>query len=73
VIARWERTHHLIELGGLVAKAGLVELTYDDRAALCGILLAAAETHRGDQRTDAARRRRRRGLKAFNAKQQAQK
>jgi len=30
--ARRERTRHLIELGGLVQKAGLVELVDDDRA-----------------------------------------
>ena len=29
--ARRERTRHLIELGGLVQKAGLVELVDDDR------------------------------------------
>ncbi len=37
---RRERTRHLIELGGLVQKAGLVELTDDDRATLYGALLA---------------------------------
>ena len=31
-IKRRERTRQLIELGGLVAKAELVELTDDDRA-----------------------------------------
>ena len=31
------RTRHLIELGGLVVKAGLVELTSDDRALLKGV------------------------------------
>jgi Conjugal transfer protein TraD len=36
---RRERTRHLIELGGLVQKAGLIEVTEDDRAAL-----AAART-----------------------------
>jgi Conjugal transfer protein TraD len=34
-IARRERTRRLIELGGLVVKAGLVDLTDDDRATLC--------------------------------------
>ena len=29
-------TRQLIELGGLAAKAGIVELTYDDRAAIGG-------------------------------------
>lgn len=32
VVKRRERTRHLIELGGLVVKAGLVDLTDDDRA-----------------------------------------
>ena len=33
---RKARTRHLIELGGLVVKARLVELTDDDRAAILG-------------------------------------
>ena len=33
---RRERTRQLIELGGLVVKAGLVELTFDDRAKFYG-------------------------------------
>ena len=37
-VKRRERTRQLIELGGLVAKADLVELTDDDRAALYGAL-----------------------------------
>ena len=40
--ARRERTRHLIELGGLVQKAGLVELVDDDRATLLGAFLALA-------------------------------
>ena len=44
---RRERTRQLIELGGLVAKAGLVELTEDDRAVLYGALLAVAAKLRG--------------------------
>jgi hypothetical protein len=36
-LARRARTRHLIELGGLVAKAGLVELTDDDRATMLGV------------------------------------
>jgi hypothetical protein len=43
-VARRERTRHLIELGGLVQKAGLVELADDDRAtsmARCSIWLDA--------------------------------
>ena len=35
---RW-RTRHLIELGGLVVKAGIVDLTGDDRVAIYGALI----------------------------------
>lgn len=41
-MTRRTRTRQLIELGGLVAKAGLVELTDDDRAAIFGLLVEAA-------------------------------
>lgn len=47
---RRERTRHLIELGGLVVKAGLVELTGDDRAALYGAFLELAYTLQGEDR-----------------------
>ena len=40
---RRERTRYLIELGGLVAKAGLVDLAGDDRAVLYGALLSLAD------------------------------
>lgn len=69
---RRERTRHLIELGGLVQKAGLVELTDDDRATLLGAFLDLADRLRGsddaggDPRHLAARWRRR-GLHAFEA------
>jgi hypothetical protein len=39
-VQRRERTRHLIELGGLVQKAGLVELADDDRATIYGALLS---------------------------------
>ena len=45
--ARRERTRHLIELGGLVQKAGLVELLDDDRATLLGAFLHLADQLRG--------------------------
>ncbi|MGN6376432.1 MAG: conjugal transfer protein TraD [Sphingomonas sp.] len=47
---RRERTRHLIELGGLVAKAGLVDLTDDDRAVILGLLVEAAAKLRGEDR-----------------------
>jgi hypothetical protein len=38
-----KRTRHLIELGGLVVKAGIVDLTGDDRATIFGALLWGAD------------------------------
>jgi hypothetical protein len=48
-IERRKRTRHLIELGGLVVKARIVELTGDNRALIYGALLWMAEKLRGDQ------------------------
>lgn len=62
---RRERTRHLIELGGLVQKAGLVELTNDDRAVLFGAFLAVAAKLQGDQHDQALTRWRLRGKRAF--------
>lgn len=42
-IERRRRTRHLIELGGLVVKAGIVELTGDDRAMIYGALIGMTE------------------------------
>jgi hypothetical protein len=42
-VERRKRTRHLIELGGLVVKAGVVELTNDDRAMIYGALLWMVE------------------------------
>ena len=64
---RRERTRHLIELGGLVQKAGLVELTDDDRATLYGALLDLAGRGRGDDAGDVLALWKRRGRRAFNA------
>jgi hypothetical protein len=62
---RRERTRQLIELGGLVAKAGLVELTDDDRAVILGALVEAAALLRGDERETCLQLWRRRGRRAF--------
>ncbi|CAM5534806.1 Conjugal transfer protein TraD OS=Sphingobium scionense OX=1404341 GN=GGQ90_004520 PE=4 SV=1 [Sphingobium scionense] len=66
-IARRTRTRHLIELGGLVIKAGLVELTDDDRATLYGAFLTVAERLRGDDRPSALALWQRKGKRAFEA------
>ena len=68
--ARRERTRHLIELGGLVLKADLVELLDDDRATLLGALLDLAGQLRGTGDADPAHLRarwRRHGLRVFAA------
>lgn len=62
---RRERTRQLIELGGLIAKAELVELTGDDRAVILGILVEAAARLRGEDREQAVTLWRRRGMRAF--------
>jgi hypothetical protein len=46
---RRKRTRHLIELGGLLVKAGLVTLTNDDRATIYGALLWMADKLQSDQ------------------------
>ena len=65
VMQRRERTRHLIELGGLVQKAGLVDLTDDDRATLYGALLELAVRAREDG--DIVALWKRRGRRAFDA------
>jgi hypothetical protein len=65
VVKRRERTRHLIELGGLVAKAGLVDLTDDDRAVLFGLMIEGAATLRSERRDEALTLWRRRGKRAF--------
>ena len=73
-LARRARTRHLIELGGLVAKAGLVELTDDDRATMLGALLEVAGQLQGagdDDPADLRARWRRAGLRAFAADREA--
>jgi hypothetical protein len=74
-VARRERTRHLIELGGLVSKAGLVELTDDDRATMLGALMEVAGRLRGDDDgVDPAHLRarwRRAGMRAFAADREA--
>lgn len=71
VMQRRERTRHLIELGGLVQKAGLVELTDDDRATLYGALLDLAGRGRGDDAGDVLALWKRRGKRAFDAEGEA--
>ncbi|MGH6613907.1 conjugal transfer protein TraD [Sphingomonas sp.] len=62
---RRERTRQLIELGGLVAKAGLIELADDDRAVIFGLMAEGAATLRSQRREEALALWRRRGKRAF--------
>jgi hypothetical protein len=64
-VARRERTRHLIELGGLVQKTGLVKLADDDRAMLYGAFLDIAQRMRGSNGEQVKLLMRRRGARAF--------
>ena len=64
---RRERTRHLIELGGLVQKAGLVGLANDDRATIYGALLELVTQARTDDVGDRLALWKRRGKRAFDA------
>ncbi len=68
---RRERTRHLIELGGLVQKAGLVDLTDDDRATIYGALLELTGKARSDDAGDTLALWKRRGKRAFDAEAEA--
>lgn len=67
VVKRRERTRHLIELGGLVQKAGLVDLTRDDRAALYGAFTFLATMLKADDAEHTLALWRRGGKRAFEA------
>jgi hypothetical protein len=47
-VERRKRTRHLFELGGLVIKARVVDLTGDDRATILGALLRMADKLQSD-------------------------
>ncbi|KQM21495.1 conjugal transfer protein TraD [Sphingomonas sp. Leaf24] len=66
-MARRERTRHLIELGGLVQKAGLVDLAGDDRATIYGALLELVGKARSGAADDVLALWKRRGRRAFDS------
>jgi len=66
-VERRKRTRHLIELGGLVVKAGIVDLTSDDRATIFGALLWMAEKLQSDQHEHARALWTVKGEQAFKA------
>ncbi|MDE2363447.1 MAG: conjugal transfer protein TraD [Hyphomicrobiales bacterium] len=48
-VERRKRTRRLIELGGLVVKSGIVDLTGDDRGMIYGALLWVSDKLESDQ------------------------
>ena len=66
-VERRKRTRHLIELGGLVIKSGIVDLTGDDRTIILGALLWMANKLQGDQGEHARALWAARGKQAFEA------
>jgi hypothetical protein len=66
-VKRRERTRHLIELGGLIVKAGIVELVDDDRAVILGLLGEAAAKLRSEDGPHQLLLWRRRGQRLFAA------
>lgn len=72
-IERRKRTRHLIELGGLVVKAGIVELTNDDRSIIYGALLWMADKLQGDEGSHARDLWTAKGKQAFDAERHDEK
>jgi len=66
-VERRKRTRHLIELGGLIIKAGTVDLTGDDRATILGALLWMADKLKSDQREQARALWAAKGKQSFEA------
>jgi hypothetical protein len=71
MVKRRERTRHLIELGGLVIKARLDELTEDDRTVLYGAFLTLAANLRRPEGAGTIELWRRTGKRAFEAEAEA--
>lgn len=74
---RRARTRQLIELGGLMHKARLVELLDDDRATLLGAMMELAEQLQaggleGKETASLKARWRRKGMRAFEAEKEFQ-
>jgi hypothetical protein len=61
-----KRTRHLIELGGLVVKAGVVDLTDDERTMIYGALLWMADKLQSDQSEQARALWAAKGKQAFD-------
>lgn len=72
-VERRKRTRNLIELGGLVVKAGIVELTNDDRAIIYGALLRIAAKLQSQEGEDARDTWGAKGRQAFDAERREER
>ncbi|RVD21319.1 conjugal transfer protein TraD [Mesorhizobium sp. M4B.F.Ca.ET.017.02.2.1] len=72
-VERRKRTRYLIELGGLVLKAGVVELTNDDRAIIYGAMLWIAAKLQSDESDHARELWATKGRQAFDAERREEK
>ena len=72
-VERRKRTRHLIELGGLIVKARIVDLTGDDRVTIYGALLWMADKLRSDHGEQARELWAVKGKQAFEADPATQK
>ena len=66
-VERRKRTRHLIELGGLIVKAGVLDLTSNDRTMIYGALLWMADKLKSDQSERARALWSGKGKQAFEA------
>lgn len=71
-VERRKRTRHLIELGGLLVKARLVDITEDDRALIYGALLWMADKLQSDQGDHAREVWTEKGNRAFRDDQEGE-
>ncbi|MEH3117222.1 MAG: conjugal transfer protein TraD [Methylorubrum populi] len=69
-VERRKRTRHLIELGGLVVKSGVVDLTGDDRAMIYGALLWMADKLKSEEGKRARELWAEKGRQAFTAERE---
>lgn len=72
-VERRKRTRHLIELGGLVVKAGIVDLTRDDRATIFGAMLWMADRLKREEGDRARELWGEKGKAAFAVVEQSEK
>ncbi|HEY0282992.1 MAG TPA: conjugal transfer protein TraD [Rhizomicrobium sp.] len=71
-VERRRRTRHLIELGGLVVKAGIVDLTGDDRAMIYGALLWVTHKLQSDEGEHARSLWAAKGKRAFDGERKGE-